>query len=307
MSFTQYLPSKRFVKILCIVFVVCLLGLGIRYLLTRKPKLTPQQAQIQEQTKNVPIGDLLNYDTDGDGIRDWEESLWGTDPLKADTDGNGVSDGIEIAEKKKTTNVATDIKASTDESINETERFSRELFAMIMSLSQSGNLTDTALQNLSATLGQNIVSQPLSDIYTKEKTKVIPTTLVNEKTYYTKMKALITKYSVYGLGTELSSIESFTDTNTPKSKESIVRTAGAYQSFSKELALVPVPESILVLHLGFVNANDKVGRSLFEIAQADENPVKSVSALLNYTTYSNTLVDDGTALGVYFRTRDIIK
>ena len=31
---------------------------------------------------NITIKDLVNKDTDGDGILDWEEGLWGTDPTK---------------------------------------------------------------------------------------------------------------------------------------------------------------------------------------------------------------------------------
>ena len=34
-------------------------------------------------------------DTDGDGLPDWEESLYGTDPKKADTDGDGIGDACD--------------------------------------------------------------------------------------------------------------------------------------------------------------------------------------------------------------------
>ena len=37
-----------------------------------------------------------NIDTDGDGLRDWEEELLGTDPNNPDTDGDGFLDGEEI-------------------------------------------------------------------------------------------------------------------------------------------------------------------------------------------------------------------
>ena len=37
-------------------------------------------------------------DTDGDGLPDWEESLYGTDPKKADTDGDGVNDAQAVKE-----------------------------------------------------------------------------------------------------------------------------------------------------------------------------------------------------------------
>jgi hypothetical protein len=37
-----------------------------------------------------------NPDSDRDGLKDWEEKLWGTDPNKPDTDGDGAPDGQEI-------------------------------------------------------------------------------------------------------------------------------------------------------------------------------------------------------------------
>ncbi len=37
-----------------------------------------------------------NKDTDGDGLKDWEEVFWKTDPNNPDTDGDGTTDGDEI-------------------------------------------------------------------------------------------------------------------------------------------------------------------------------------------------------------------
>lgn len=37
------------------------------------------------------------FDADNDGLPDFEEALWGTDPRNADTDGDGTSDGEEVA------------------------------------------------------------------------------------------------------------------------------------------------------------------------------------------------------------------
>lgn len=46
-------------------------------------------ARIQELAK-------LNQDSDSDGLKDWEEQIYGTDPQKTDTDGDKTSDGEEI-------------------------------------------------------------------------------------------------------------------------------------------------------------------------------------------------------------------
>ncbi len=37
-------------------------------------------------------------DSDNDGLKDWEEALWKTDPQNPDSDGDGTPDGEEVAE-----------------------------------------------------------------------------------------------------------------------------------------------------------------------------------------------------------------
>jgi hypothetical protein len=54
------------------------------------------------------IPDATDIDDDNDGVSDTQETMDGTDPLKADTDGDGLSDGLE---KTKGTNP---LKADTD-------------------------------------------------------------------------------------------------------------------------------------------------------------------------------------------------
>jgi hypothetical protein len=45
--------------------------------------------------------DLSKIDTDGDGLRDWDEiAVYKTDPNRADTDGDGLSDGQEVTTYK---------------------------------------------------------------------------------------------------------------------------------------------------------------------------------------------------------------
>ena len=59
--------------------------------------------------QGIPLGDpgaLAKYfrlrafpiDSDGDGLRDRDEEILGTDPVEADTDGDGLGDGFEAAD-----------------------------------------------------------------------------------------------------------------------------------------------------------------------------------------------------------------
>ena len=49
----------------------------------------------QQHPENAQVA---NSDSDGDGLKDWEENIYGTDPHNADSDGDGTKDGDEIAQ-----------------------------------------------------------------------------------------------------------------------------------------------------------------------------------------------------------------
>jgi len=46
------------------------------------------------------IAPEMGVDTDGDGLTDSEEEMWGADPTNPDTDGDGFSDGFESKESQ---------------------------------------------------------------------------------------------------------------------------------------------------------------------------------------------------------------
>ncbi|GEM_PF-2947249 len=77
------------------------------YFAVKAQSSTGQQSAASNQVSyKVPA--VVN-DTDGDGLTDADEAIYGTDPAKADTDGDGLSDYQEIATYK------TDaLKADTD-------------------------------------------------------------------------------------------------------------------------------------------------------------------------------------------------
>ncbi len=56
--------------------------------------------------QNTPLENTfdISLDSDSDGLKDWEEALWGTDPHNPDTDGDGVSDG-DFAKKQQEQNI----------------------------------------------------------------------------------------------------------------------------------------------------------------------------------------------------------
>ncbi len=66
-------------------------------MLLKNQKKEQKQPISQELSVLKPItAEEIDKDSDNDGLKDWEESLWGTNPNNPDTDGDGTPDGQEV-------------------------------------------------------------------------------------------------------------------------------------------------------------------------------------------------------------------
>ena len=54
------------------------------------------QASLSPTATSGIADNISTRDSDGDGLPDWEERIYGADPYKSDTDGDGTFDGEEI-------------------------------------------------------------------------------------------------------------------------------------------------------------------------------------------------------------------
>jgi len=96
---------------------------------------------------NSPESDA-QFDTDGDGVPNWKEALFGTDPNNPDTDGDGVSDGDEIAQKSNATAYGVEPVEegaySAPRALPPTDALARELFVAYAAAKQNDGTIDSA-------------------------------------------------------------------------------------------------------------------------------------------------------------------
>lgn len=91
--------KKSLLILLCSVFAAALIvfagnpGLRSADVAREDALATPlPKAELVE----IQNSEVYNRDSDSDGLKDWEESVYGTDPLNPDTDADGYLDGEEI-------------------------------------------------------------------------------------------------------------------------------------------------------------------------------------------------------------------
>ncbi len=297
----KYLPSKKFTLIVGTSAVVLLLGyFGYTYFASGKTIFTKKDPRV-----GVAVGDVINRDTDLDGIPDWEEALWGTDPEKKDSDGNGITDDVEINARRDAVNTDSGTE-NPDGQINETERFAREFFTTISSLKASGDLNQNSITNLALGFGKNISEyQKLPDTYTRVDVKTVPATSQTRQSYYTALKDSTTTHAA-DIGTELDALARGIDNENPEDMVEVARIGGVYTSIALELAQVSVPEDAAALHLSLLNNYTKIGTALKNTSSLLDNPLIGLIGLSQYNDEDALAAETIENLGEYFKSHDII-
>lgn len=236
---------------------------------------------------NAIVGDLVNRDTDGDGLLDWEESLWDTDPNNKDTNGDGVSDSVEIAKIKGENGASESFKLSLgegEENLTETDKFSREFFATVATLNQSGEIDQATVEKLSSSLAERIQNSAPRKIFTLSDIKVIQDDSVQTvKNYDNALSNIQEKYPAKGNVMEV--LQKFIIDENNVDVTVLVELDPIIEQVNKiiiELAKMSVPQSLVILHLNFLNALQGSSENVSDIKLYDTDVIVALSGISQY-------------------------
>lgn len=278
----QYLPSRKFVISLIIILAFIGIVFGayklIIYFKNKQSSKGPQKVLVKE---------LVQKDSNKNGIPDWEEYLWGLDPQK-----NGEENKTFILNKKKSLIIENPSLLEEEAELTENELLSREVFAIIMAMQESGNITDESIKYIADQIGGKIVSEPLPDIYTKA---MLTTTIDTEDTvldYYDSINEIINKYSNENIGQELVFISQGLSRNDETALLLTKRVALAYKNFGADLMKITVPEGLSELNTSLANNYNKTSESIYDLTEMLSDTLTGMKGLLNYNKYSDALIYD---------------
>ena len=135
--------------------------------------------------------EAMIIDSDNDGLKDWEETLWKLDPHKADSNGDGVLDVEEVQKRIKEIdtnalkNDTGDITGNQYTKDTETDIISKKLFAEYINLKQSGNFNENSINDTANRLVEEQLNNKKVTLYYSAK---------DIKTFPSENKALLKAY-----------------------------------------------------------------------------------------------------------------
>lgn len=311
-KYRKYLPSSHFVKIVALCFAVLALVIGTTKLsgFVQKKKLAAKEQKLAEEYANgilVAISDLAEKDSDGDGIADWEEALWGTDPNNTDTDTDGESDKTEIEKKKQSMSASVSDQMTTGE-LSETEAFSRELFASIAALKESGNLNSKSIEDLAATISQNAGEKgDIAPAYTADAMQKRGNSPADIQSYHDALLKTFRKYDDSGIGTELEIIDTSLSVQDEDKISELHALSLAYKNLAADLIKTSAPDSATAVHLALANGAQALATALENVTHIYDNPIRGLIGISQYQNESNLFDEELTKLQEYFRINGILK
>lgn len=248
--------------------------------------------------KNKTLLETVNLDTDLDGIVDWEEGLWGTDPLKVDTDDNGESDFVEINKLKTNNNNQLAVKNLDikEGALTKTDELSREVFSTVAALNQAGSLDHTTATQLGESLAEQIQNPTTNKVFLLSDIKITTTNSTESyKAYFENFENILSKQkTLYKEGYEkvvyiinitlMPVLQKYI--SSPNEDDSMFsqldNIVTETKNIVKEMQSLTVPANLSLIHLDILNGFQKVSENIESMKLAVKDPVVAMGGANKY-------------------------
>lgn len=258
---------------------------------------------LEAQTLGTIESDL---DTDRDGLKDWQELLWGTNKDDADTDKDGTRDGQEIESGRdpgvagpddmlsKTRGISEASVASFSAGVsadpdNISQSVSRDLFAKFMSLQSSGNLNDETQEEIVSSVINEIDPGSIPPRYSLGDVSITETSKASLRVYGNEVAK-----AVFSLSQKVTG------------NSSNDQALASYDGVIQTLKGIKVPSSLGLTHLQVLNNFNASYQMLVLLEAYEADPVKGLVALKSLQTNALNGVELFKAIALEMQNNDII-
>jgi hypothetical protein len=299
--------SERTLRISAATFLAILM-VGAAYLLSGPSFLSRSTANAD--TTDELLKAYAAKDTDGDGLPDWQEALYGTDPNKADTDGDGISDGEAAKEGKLTPNaLAAQLPsdqagtATAQDLLNDvpgvdpapgsiTEQFSHEFFEQYIEASNGQPLSDdqqqTLINNLLASYSQQVAARILSK-YTQ--VSIHSDASVSVSAYAGQVEDALSANIPSEDNDVLSLMQDLIQNDDASALPKLHALDTDYAALTQQLLAIHVPPQLVQAHLSLLQSTDEVAKGIALVETYKTDPIATLGAIPTFDTSRTGIVN----------------
>lgn len=312
----SYLPSRKLVIIFLAILVISGGGFLVFNNNGAKKKVFNSYEKGGIASKTLQDG---QKDSDKDGLKDWEEALWKTDPNNPDTDGDGTTDGEEVKEGRDPTKPGPNDKFETTLSGKKfssdkgnfgqaslTESISKDILSRYLAVKQLKG------KNLDKATKEKLVSSLLSDIndFSRDKSYKISDVKISEdnsrmalRNYGNRIGSVVEKYSEFNPAPEpeLKVFKESVETNNEAGLKKLDANVNAYGNLATGLMEMEVPSNIKELHLNLANSFLRMRDIIAKLRNFFQDSLGALMALKKYPSAGEEMFNALLSVNNYFR------
>lgn len=287
----NWFPSRKFI----IILIAGLAIAGAVFLLFRKPAAKYESGksakEVSLKTGNLSQLKEAQLDSDNDGLKDWEEKLWGTDTNNPDTDGDGIPDGEELKQGRDPLKKGPDDKLVQFQSLpkepeptfkspkNLIEELTRQLAVQYFSQKGQGEEPAISAENIV----QSVLSQSegaiLKDEFSeKDFNKFLPSTAENKRKYLNQLGKTLENNFKDIKGNEFEVLNEALAKEKKEELDKLDPYITAYRKTVNDFKNASIPENkdYINLHLLLINIMRNLEKSVSAMKLSFEDPVQTV-------------------------------
>jgi hypothetical protein len=267
--FLTYLPSKKFITVLLTILLV---GAG-GFLLSKYVVKKGDEKPLFERNKELtPVLFQQNSkDSDNDGLADWEETLWKTDPNNPDTDNDGTLDGEEVklgrnpvkpgpddkysSQYAKSTSTTPVLGRMTED--NETEKLTRDFISQYLAnkIISGESLDEASKENLVNSLFNDLDIEIPPNPYSLASIKVLSDNNQSSlKNYSDQFLAILKKYNDPPPTMEVYYFQQMIQEKDETMVKELEKSVATYEGLKKDFLNLAAPPDLKNQHLQVVNS-----------------------------------------------------
>jgi len=287
-----------------IVFAILLLVVAIGFLASRSSRsqygaigiLPANNLNVKIQAE--AIKNIVEKDSDSDGLKDWEEALWESDPRKSDTDGDGTPDGEEVALERnpsvagpndKLDNTPFLQKKENDnkypkKDLTATDLLAQNLFAEYLSLRGAReNIDDTDKNTMIDFVIEKALDAEVNNQYEISDLNIIEdNSAMTLKKYGNDFISITQLYSRDLTQDEIVVFERMLRTENQEDVAYLKKSASAYDSVADKLKQIKIPNNLALIHLDIINNYSIISDALKNISLTLDDPIRGMNGFAFY-------------------------
>lgn len=271
--------------------------------------------RVTAQSSEELLREYAVKDRDFDGLTDWQETLYGTDPanpnsFRADlTDGDAVAQGLLTPESRiPSTTDAEDFPGTDPAAGSLTERFSEAFLGQYLATRGTAPPTEADLiafvEDAMADLAQEAAANPR---YAIQDTRVMPAdTDAAYRSYAADAASALAENAVSADKEDLAYFAAAANDADAASLEKLEEISRAYREIASALIAVEVPQDIRESHVAVANALDGLGTASAHLSALETDPILAMLGIAEYQRYRTDLINAFVALNQGFAARGVV-